>query len=89
VRVDLASGVVRDFAVNDSKHQGPASRRGLRGLERPVSVRFDDAGGALYVVDFGVMKMNDDGAEPMPRTGALWRISRAETTLASTSRSAP
>ncbi len=85
VRVDLTSGVVRDFAVNDSKHPGPASRRGLRGLERPVSVRFDDAGGALYVVDFGVMNMSDDGAEPIPRTGALWRISRTETVVASRS----
>lgn len=82
VRVDLVSGVVRDFAVNDSKHQGSASRRGLRGLERPVSVRFDNDGASLYVVDFGVMKMNDGGAEPVPRTGALWRISRSETVLA-------
>lgn len=83
VRVDLTSGVVRDFAVNDSKHQGPASRRGLRGLERPISARFDDEGGALYIVDFGVMTMDDEGAHPQPRTGALWRIARTEPALAS------
>lgn len=82
VRVDVATGIVRDFAVNNSQHQGPSSLRGLRGLERPIAARFDPDGAALYVVDFGVMKMDEDGAHPIAGTGALWRIARAEDLLA-------
>jgi len=68
--------VIEDFAVNRGKTNGPASRLGTGGLERPVAVRFDPAGTSLYVVDFGVMTM---GASPQPRTGTgvLWRITRA------------
>jgi hypothetical protein len=44
-------------------------------MERPVAVRFDPAGTALYVVDFGVMTI---GGSPRPQlgTGVLWRITR-------------
>jgi glucose/arabinose dehydrogenase len=74
VRVEVASGVVHDFAVN--RGAGPASRLGGGGLERPVAVRFSPSGDALYVVDFGVMTT---GERPSPRlgTGVLWRITRA------------
>ena len=75
VRVDVSTGVVHDFAVNRGKQNGPASRLNAGGLERPVAVRFDPAGTALYVVDFGVMTVGED---PHPRlgTGVLWRITR-------------
>jgi glucose/arabinose dehydrogenase len=76
VRVDVRTGVTEDFATNRGKTNGPASRLGTAGLERPVAARFDPAGTALYVVDFGVMTM---GAKPQPvlGTGVLWRITRA------------
>jgi glucose/arabinose dehydrogenase len=77
VRVDPDEGVVRDFAVNRGKTNGPASRSGAGGLERPVSVRFDPAGTALYVVDFGVMTVGSQGPAPVPGTGVLWRIRKA------------
>lgn len=77
VRVDLKTGVIRDFAVNRGKDNGPASRLKSGGLERPVSVRFDRAGKSLYVVDFGVMIMDEQGAKPKQGTGALFRITRA------------
>lgn len=77
VRVDLKTGVIRDFAVNRGKDNGPASRLKSGGLERPVSVRFDRAGRSLYVVDFGVMLMDEQGAKPKQGTGALFRITRA------------
>jgi hypothetical protein len=76
VRVDVSNGVIRDFAVNRGKRNGPASWLGSGGLERPVSVRFDAAGGALYVVDFGVMKLTAEGPQPQVSTGVVWKITK-------------
>src|SRR5581483_5184210 len=61
VRVDVATGVIEDFAVNKGRSNGPASKLGGGGLERPVAARFDPAGRALYVVDFGVMTLGEGG----------------------------
>lgn len=77
VRVDPATGVIHDFAVNLAEAGGPASRLGSGGLERPVDVQFDPTGEALYVVDFGVLTV-DDRPEPRPGTGVLWRIERRD-----------
>jgi glucose/arabinose dehydrogenase len=77
VRVNVTNGVVEEFAVNRGKHNGPASRIGTRGLERPVAVRFDPSGRSLYIVDFGVMNEDSKGSVPRPGTGVLWRVSRA------------
>jgi glucose/arabinose dehydrogenase len=77
VRVDPLSGVIHDFAVNRGQTNGPASWLGRGGLERPIAARFDPAGTALYVVDFGVMTMTAKGAEPRRETGVLWRITGA------------
>ena len=76
IRVDVASGRIEDFMVNKGDKNGPASRLGSAGLERPVDVRFDAAGSALYVVDFGIMSMDVTGPKPRERTGVLWRITR-------------
>ena len=40
--------------------------------------RFDPSGNALYVVDFGVMRMGPKGAMSVENTGVLWRITREE-----------
>lgn len=77
VRVDLLSGVVRDFAVNRGEQNGPASRIGGGGFERPVAARFDHGGAALYVVDFGVLLETGGETVPQPETGVLWRITRS------------
>ncbi|MEY4939693.1 MAG: hypothetical protein RIQ93_1428 [Verrucomicrobiota bacterium] len=77
VRVDLATGVIMDFAVNRAPREGAGSKVGVGGLERPVAARFDPKGEALYIVDFGVMQMSAKGSEPKQHTGALWRIRRA------------
>jgi glucose/arabinose dehydrogenase len=74
VRVSTGDGAVHDFAVNPSP--GPASRLGRSGLERPVAVRFNPEGSALYVVDFGVVTAGRTGPAPRAGTGVLWRISR-------------
>jgi hypothetical protein len=76
VRVDPARGTIAEFAVNKGDMNGPASRIGGGGLERPVDARFDPSGTALYVVDFGVMTIGK-GPEPRPGTGVVWKITRA------------
>lgn len=76
VRVDTHSGKIEDFMVNKADKNGPASRVGGGGIERPVAARFNPAGTALYVVDFGVMLMDKQGPKPQPGTGVLWRVTR-------------
>jgi glucose/arabinose dehydrogenase len=76
VRVDVATGVIADFAVNRGASNGPASVLGGGGLERPIAARFEPAGTALYVVDFGVLMMQGATSIPQEGTGVLWRITR-------------
>ncbi len=77
VRVDVGTGLVRDFAANKAKGSGgPASRLETGGLERPISARFDPSGNALYIVDFGVVTVGEQGYRPFKETGVLWRITR-------------
>jgi glucose/arabinose dehydrogenase len=76
VRVDVRSGVIKDFAVNKGKRNGPASWLGKGGLERPVSVKFNPAGNALYIVDFGLVKMTPQGPQPQMKTGMIWKITK-------------
>lgn len=76
VRVDVKTGVIRDFAVNAGKKNGPASWLGKGGLERPLAVQFDPGGEALYVADFGIMKMTEQGPLPQVNTGVIWKITK-------------
>ena len=78
VRVDPSTGVIRDFAVNKGRRTGPASAVGNDGLERPVSVKFNKTGDALYVVDFGVVKSSKNGTFPQEKTGTIWKITRTK-----------
>jgi hypothetical protein len=54
----------------------------MRGLERPIAVRFDPSGSSLYVVDFGVLRMDHEGSHPVRNTGVVWRIGREDVPLA-------
>lgn len=78
VRVDPKTGVIEEFAANKGKFVGPASWLKNGGLERPVDVRFDREGKALYIVDFGVMTMSPKGAEPHSGTGVIWRVTKSD-----------
>ncbi|HEX7172897.1 MAG TPA: PQQ-dependent sugar dehydrogenase [Candidatus Limnocylindria bacterium] len=75
VRVDVTTGEISDFAVN--RTQGPASKLFHGGFERPSHCAFGPDG-ALYVVDFGEIKIAPEkgGIRMKQGTGALWRISR-------------
>ena len=76
IRVNVGTGVIRDFAVNKGKRNGPASWLGNGGLERPVSVKFDNTGNVLYIADFGILKMTEKGPEPQLKTGVIWKITK-------------
>ena len=78
VRVDVERGLVADFAANAGRHNGPASKLNSGGLERPVAVKFDPTGTALYVVDFGVITHDKKGAHPQQGTGVVWKITRTQ-----------
>lgn len=77
VRVDVERGVIEDFVTNKGNENGPASKLGTKGLERPVAARFNPNGQALYIVDFGVMLETPQGSMPQRGTGALWRVTRS------------
>jgi glucose/arabinose dehydrogenase len=79
VRVDVATGIIQDFVANQDKGSGgPASRLGRAGLERPMDARFDPSGTALYIVDFGVLTLDEQkNLHPFKQTGVLWRVTRA------------
>jgi glucose/arabinose dehydrogenase len=79
VRVDVATGIIDEFAANQGRIVEPASRSSGGGFERPIAVRFDPPGTALYVVDFGILTEGPDGAQPEERSGCLWRITRRGT----------
>ncbi|WP_066625753.1 PQQ-dependent sugar dehydrogenase [Rufibacter roseus] len=76
VRVNTNTGEITDFAVNKGKTNGPASEMKHGGLERPIAVKFNPSGTALYVVDFGVMPMTEQGPAPKQQTGVLWKITK-------------
>ena len=77
-RVELEGGIIHPFVVNKGRRDAPASKLGTGGLERPIAARFNPSGDALYVVDFGVMRMDPNGAIPIENTGVLWRITRED-----------
>lgn len=76
VRVNVGNGLIEDFATNIGRTNGPASMLGKAGLERPVAVRFNPDGSALYIVDFGIMTVSENGAKPVKGTGVLWRVTK-------------
>jgi glucose/arabinose dehydrogenase len=80
VRVNIEDGTIEPFATNQGRKNGPASRLRTGGLERPVAARFDRAGAALYVVDFGVLRQTKKKSYPQGGTGVLWRITKRTTT---------
>ncbi|MHA4739128.1 PQQ-dependent sugar dehydrogenase [Dyadobacter sp. MSC1_007] len=76
VRANPETGVIRDFAVNKGKKTAPASYLKSGGMERPVSVKFDRSGQQLYVVDFGILTMDQKNPKPKTGTGVIWKISK-------------
>jgi glucose/arabinose dehydrogenase len=78
VMVDVEKGIMKDFAVNKGKRNGPASVLKTGGLERPVAVKFSPDGRALYVVDFGVLEIAGNKTISHKGTGVIWKITKAQ-----------
>lgn len=76
VRVNVNSGIVNEFAVNKGRINGPASNQEGGGLERPIAVKFDPTGSYLYIVDYGVMPVTEQGPAPKKETGVIWKVSK-------------
>jgi hypothetical protein len=76
VRVEISTGRIHPFAMNKGPTNGPASWLKSGGLERPVAVKFSPDGSALYIMDFGVMTVSEQGPVPRKETGVLWRITK-------------
>jgi glucose/arabinose dehydrogenase len=76
-RVNPAAGTTEPFMTVRN-----AGQETTRGPKHPIDVRFDPSGESLYLVDFGVMtarlSANQVGINPLPATGAVWRIRRAD-----------
>jgi glucose/arabinose dehydrogenase len=72
VMVDPATGVISPFLTNVGDQSGPASRLKSGGLERPVDVGFTRDGESLYIVDFGILGV-DEKPMPIKNTGVVWR----------------
>jgi glucose/arabinose dehydrogenase len=78
VRVDVKSGDITDFVINKGKTHGPASQIGSKGIERPVDARFAPGGDALYITDFGIMTVSEQGPVAREKTGVVWRVRRGQ-----------
>lgn len=78
VMVDVNEGVIKDFAVNKGKRNGPASLLKKGGLERPVAVKFSPDGRSLYVVDFGILEIDGNKTISHKGTGVIWKITKSE-----------
>lgn len=75
VAVDVAAGTAEDFVRN--ARPGPASAIGTAGIERPVDCAFSPDGRSLYVLDFGVSRVETGYMMSYAHTGVLWRVTRA------------
>ena len=70
-RVDLDTGEVFDFLTNKVKH--PASVVNTGGMERPIQLEWGPDN-ALYVVDFGIIALTEQGMMAHANTGAIWKV---------------
>ncbi|WP_219417395.1 PQQ-dependent sugar dehydrogenase [Pseudonocardia nigra] len=74
ISVDTGAGTAEDFVRN--ARPGPASALGTGGIERPVDCTFSPDGRSLYVLDFGVARVEETTMMSFARTGVLWRVTR-------------
>ncbi len=67
-RINLATGTIKNFAINKSGFA--ASHTDGGGFERPIDVVFGQSGD-LYVLDMGI---SAKGEGFVPKTGVVWKI---------------
>ncbi|HEY7835495.1 MAG TPA: hypothetical protein VIG30_18105 [Ktedonobacterales bacterium] len=75
-RVDLATGAIHPFLLAMPPEAPEGGDPHVVDPFRPVDARFDAAGAALYVVDFGAVELTMRDSKVHPGSGGLWRIRR-------------
>ena len=70
VRANLRSGEIRDSVA--SLDPG----RGGKGPQRPVDVKFEPGGAALYILDFGTLEGSPTGVVPYCCSGMVWKVAK-------------
>ena len=75
VKLDTESGAVEDFVLNETG--GQASRHSGGGLEHPSDVTFGPDGD-MYITDWGIARVSDDGLVLEENSGVVWRVRPGE-----------
>lgn len=73
MRVDVDSKEVSDFVFNTRRLPAHMTRDLKNAMERPIDVKFGPDG-ALYILDFGQMRVEDGKEKIKPKTGRLYRL---------------
>lgn len=73
VRVDLDSKQVEDFIFNTKRLPAHRTKDIKDAIERPIDVKFGPDG-ALYILDFGYLEVEDGQEKVKPKTGKLYRL---------------
>lgn len=72
-RVDVDTREVTDFVFNTEGQPASKLGRGVVALERPIDVKFGPDG-AMYILDYGFMRMVDGKQRIKERSGRLFRL---------------
>lgn len=75
VKVDTQNGQITDFISNYLP--GQASRRGAGGLEHPSDVTFGPDG-AMYITDWGIARVSEEGLKLEKDSGVIWKVTLGE-----------
>ncbi|MGI6615503.1 MAG: hypothetical protein ACOX30_05740 [Dethiobacteria bacterium] len=72
ISIDPQTGKYSWFVKNREK---PRFGRSGGGFKRIIDLEFEPGGGALYVLDFGVVEFTGMAPNAIPKSGVLWKIS--------------
>lgn len=73
MRVDLDNKTVEDFVFNTKRLPAHLTRDMASAMERPIDVKFGPDG-ALYILDFGYLEVENGQEKVKPKTGKLYRL---------------
>ncbi|MDW8263420.1 MAG: hypothetical protein RMJ35_12905, partial [Phycisphaerales bacterium] len=73
VRVDVDTRQVSDFVYNTQGRPASELGRNVIALERPIDVKFGPDG-AMYILDYGQMRMREGQERIRPRSGRIFRL---------------
>jgi glucose/arabinose dehydrogenase len=77
MRVDLDAKSVSDFLFNTRRLPAHLTKDAPNAIERPIDVQFGPDG-ALYILDFGVMEVEEGQEKVKSKTGKVYRLGPAQ-----------